>query len=87
LGQASQQHRGSEWGDTACAQIEQDQDENSGKKGEETEEQISPVGDERQRAMLRGPKEADNQEGDPGVSGERLEAGQRISLICDFFSG
>ena len=79
--------RDDERGDTACAQIEQDQDENAGKKREESEEQISPVGNERQCAMLRGPKETNDQVGDPGVAGERLQSRQRITLIRDFFSG
>ena len=79
--------RDDERGDTACAQIEQDQDENSGKKREEAEEQITPVGDEWQRALLSGPKEAHYQEGDPSVAGERLKTGQRIPLIGDLFSG
>ena len=69
-----------ERGDTARAQIEQDQEEDSGKKREETEEQISPVGDERQCAMLRDPKEADYHEGYPTAAGEPLETGSTYPL-------
>ena len=45
--------RDAERGHTACAHIEHDQDEDSGKKRKETEEQISPVGDERQRGSAQ----------------------------------
>jgi hypothetical protein len=67
--------RGDERGDAACAQIEQDQEEDSRKKREEPEEQVSPVGDKGERAVLRGPKEGNDQEGHPSATGERLQPG------------
>src|ERR1035438_2497574 len=75
--------RDDERGQTAGAQINQHEHEHPWNEGEEAEEEVSPIGDEGQHGMLRGPEQANHEGGNPRTPSESLQAREGIALEGD----
>ena len=66
------------------AQIKQHETDHAGEKRYKAIGEIAPVGNERERTMLRGPAKADDKHSRPGSSGERFQAGEAVGLVGRF---
>ena len=66
------------------AQIKQHETDHAGGKGYEAVGEIAPVGNERERAVLRSLPKADDEHRHPGSAGECFQAGEAIGLVGRF---